>query len=300
MSVPGLGLAAARGGGVAHAVRQRAAPPGDRQAARSTAPTESGPRRAEVDQQVDDLVGRGAVGAREARAVDHLRVDAEQRGDRPAHDGGAGGGRAGAAEAGAELLQEHLGEEVVGRRQRQAEQLRPWWASATLRQLRRARRRASRRRCRRGPVTPSRLQRAPAARGPRRRPARGRRASVAALAAVEGQRAERAFQEGVGRVVAGGLAAQRVEVGLVALDRAGDAVDAVGLDELVDQRRDARADAAVVGADEGAAAERRVAAAAQVEAAVPDAAGREVADAVARSSDRRAVGPIRSSAVVAV
>ena len=56
-------------------------------------------------------------------------------------------------------------------------------------------------------------------------------------------------------------------------------MDAVDLDELADERRDARADASVVGADEGGAAERGVSASAQVQVAGPYAARGEMAHA---------------------
>ena len=53
--------------------------------------------------------------------------------------------------------------------------------------------------------------------------------------------------------------------------------DAVGMHELARERRDRRADAVVVGVDERARAERRVAAAAQVEVAFPHPVRRELA-----------------------
>jgi hypothetical protein len=104
-------------------------------------------------------------------------------------------------------------------------------------------------------------------------------AFFARLAAVESERAERAFEERILLVVARRLAAQRVEVGLVAVDRAAHRSDAVGVHELRDERRDARADAAVVAVDERAVAERRIAAAVQVEVAFPDAVRAELAGA---------------------
>ena len=220
------------------------------------------------------------------------------RGERFAHDARAGGGRAGAAEARAERLEQRLGEEVVRRRQRQARAA-ARSSARRRRESRRARRRARGAAARRGP----RRRRAFSASAQlvrRVRRGRVRPAVGAALAAVERECAERPFQVGVRRVAAGGLAAQRVEVGLVALDRAADACGC---------RRCARAastsveterpEAAVVARDERARAERRVAAAVQVEVAFPDAARREVAGAETVVS-RRASGPKRSSAVVAV
>ena len=76
-------------------------------------------------------------------------------------------------------------------------------------------------------------------------------------------------------------------------------VDAGGFDELGDERVDARADAAVMGADEARGAERGIPAAAQVQVAFPDAA-RQQLPAPDTVVARRAEGPIRSSTVVAV
>src|SRR6516165_5939469 len=98
----------------------------------------------------------------------------------------------------------------------------------------------------------------------------------AGRAAVERQPAERAFEEGIWTVAAGRLAAAGVQVGLIALDRANHAADAIDPRELVYQRRDAGPAAAIVTADERAAAEGGVAAPTQVEVAHPHAAWSEL------------------------
>ena len=120
--------------------------------------------------------------------------------------------------------------------------------------------------------------------GPQRRPQLAGRVGgrgvgpvfAAGFAAVEGQRAEGAFQEGIGGVVAGGLPAEAVEGRFVAHHLAADAADAGG-PELAGEGRDGAADAAVVAGDEAAGAERGVAAAVQVEVAFPDPSGGHVA-----------------------
>src|ERR1035437_9965129 len=79
----------------------------------------------------------------------------------------------------------------------------------------------------------------------------------------------------------------RVQVALIAHDRARDGVDPVASHELGHEPGDARSHAAVDRADEAGAAERGVAAAAQVEAAFPYAAGREVPDPQHRRGQAR-------------
>jgi hypothetical protein len=214
-----------------------------------------------------------------------VRVDAEQRRERPRDDGRARGGRALAAVARAEILDERLREEVVRRRQHQREQLRER-RRGRLRELH------GTGRCGGGAATAADADAVVLERRPQRA-RRERRGCVGAafvprFAAVERERRQGAFEKRVPLVVARGLAAQRVEVGLVALDRAGDVVDAVGAHELGDERGDARADAAVVAVDERGRAERGVAAAAQVQAPFPHAVGRHPPDAVdARGETRR-------------
>src|SRR5205823_9498251 len=89
------------------------------------------------------------------------------------------------------------------------------------------------------------------------------------FAAVEGEPAEQAFEEGVGGEAAGGLAAQAVQISLVTLDRAGEGAQSGRAHEPRDQRGHAGAKAGVMAADEGRAAEGRIATAAQVEVALP-------------------------------
>ena len=211
-----LALAAARARRCRACVRRACRSPRPRPCCRA-APARSG--SGELHEQVGDLIRRGFVLLRRAPSRRRRRGwMPSSDGDRLAHDGRARRGRARAAVARAEVLDERLGEEVVRRRQHQAEQLRDG-RRGTLRELGRAGRRRRRAACA-GDAHAVALQRSPAARGRRRRRGRAATALRPALAAVEREAAERAFEERVGRVVARGLAAQRVEPGLVAVDRA--------------------------------------------------------------------------------
>ena len=198
--------------------------------------------------------------------------------DRLTHDRGPVGGGATPAIAGAEILDQHLGEEVVRGRKHQSEQ------------------RGERRRFHAGQCGRA------AGRGGGGRAAAVRDGDVRALqaerqllcgvgsrcvrsverasfATVESKAGEIAFKPGVECVAAGRLSAQQVEVGLIAEHAAGDAVDAVVV-ELGDQGGDACALSAVVPGDERAGAERRISAAAQVEVAFPHPAACQLAGAV--------------------
>ena len=186
-------------------------------------------------------------------------------------DADARGGRAGAAELGAEVLEQHLGQEVVGRDVGQADEVahrRRGDGGQLLRLGRRGARAAA-------PLDADAVGRA----GPSRtapRPAAAGRPSFE-KPAVEGQRAQDAADVAV--VGAAGVegAAQEVEARLVAEDRPVDAQDPGRADR-------ARQALQVV------AAERRVAAAAQVEVAAPDAVGVEEPSPGDRGGQRR-VGP---------
>src|SRR3954452_11854281 len=65
-------------------------------------------------EEAHDLPRRREVRARQARAVDDPRMDPERR-DLPADDGGAGRRRPARAELRSQVLEQHLGIEVVGR-----------------------------------------------------------------------------------------------------------------------------------------------------------------------------------------
>ncbi len=109
--VQGAGLAPAAPGGVgaAELVLERPGAAGHGQRAGE------GRVRLLVAQQRDHVGGRGAVRAREPRTVVELRVDPEALGHLGADHGCAGRRRPAAAKARAQVLAQHLGEEVVRR-----------------------------------------------------------------------------------------------------------------------------------------------------------------------------------------
>ena len=205
-------------------------------------------------EQVHDLARGGAIGAREPGAVDDLRGQAEGA-ELGAHDADARGGRARAGELGAEVLDQHLGQEVVGGDVGQADEVahrRGGHGGQVLRLGRRGSRAAA-------PLDADAVAAqdlGELARG------LGGGPTVLGEAAIEGQRAQDPADVAV--VGAAGVegAAQEVEARLVAEDRSVDAQDPGGADR-------AREALQVV------AAERRVAAAAQVEVAAPDPVGVE-------------------------
>ena len=232
-------------------------------------------------QQPHDAQRRGAVAAREARAV-HERGARAERARVRGRDPRARGGGADAARLVGEVLQQHLGEEVVRLLVRKADEPLHRRGLDAGQHTGIVRRHAGARLQSHGHAAG--LQRVVQAGG--RECRRIRLVAAATLggeAAVVGEAAERSHprRHAVARVR---TPAQCVEGRLVAVHPPGDALDA----GVLEQRGQVlHGCPATVGArGEAAAAERGVAAAAQVDAAAEDALGVELARAEHLGAER--------------